>query len=242
MKTNETLQKDVQEAIKWEPLLNAAEIGVTAKDGVVTLTGTVDSYAKKLEAEDAAKNVAGVKAVAEEIMIAFNGAAKHSDTQIATEVVNAFTFNWEVPEDKVHVKVEHGWITLTGEVPWNYQKEAARKAVRNLAGVMGVTNNVTIKAGLHDALEKMDIERALNRNWSIDSQDIEVTVSGNSVTLNGTVDSIYQRDEAGRIAWNAPGVRTVDNELVIDYDLDYCHKLNCPKTGGFVSRFYLDSC
>lgn len=219
MKTNEILQKDVQDAIKWEPLLNAAEIGVTAKDGVITLTGVVNSYAKKLEAEEAAKNVAGVKAVAEEITIEFNGAAKHNDSQIATEVVNAFKFNWEVPDDKVHVTVEHGWIKLSGEVEWNYQKEAAQKAVRHLAGVKGVTNNLTIKANLHDAIEKMDIERALNRNWSIDAEDIEVAVSGNHVTLNGFVDSIYQKNEAGRIAWNAPGVRTVDNELVIDYDL-----------------------
>lgn len=219
MKTNEILQKDVQDAIKWEPLLNAAEIGVTAKDGVITLTGVVNSYAKKLEAEDAAKNVAGVKAVAEEITIEFNGAAKHNDSQIATEVVNAFKFNWEVPDDKLHVTVEHGWITLSGEVEWNYQKEAAQKAVRHLAGVKGVTNNLTIKANLHDAIEKMDIERALNRNWSIDAEDIKVAVSGNHVTLNGFVDSIYQKNEAGRIAWNAPGVRTVNNELVIDYDL-----------------------
>ncbi|GAB3643648.1 BON domain-containing protein [Spirosoma arcticum] len=219
MKTNEMLQKDVQEAIKWEPLLNAAEIGVTAKDGVITLTGVVDSYAKKLEAEDAAKNVAGVKAVAEEITIEFNGAAKHNDSQVATEVVNAFKFNWEVPEDKVRVTVENGWVTLSGEVEWNYQKEAAQKAVRHLAGVKGVSNNLTIRANLHDAIEKIDIERALNRNWSIDADDIKVAVSGNHVTLNGFVDSIYQKDEAGRIAWNAPGVRTVDNELVIDYDL-----------------------
>lgn len=219
MKTNEILQKDVQDAIKWEPLLNAAEIGVTAKDGVVTLTGVVDSYAKKLEAEDAAKNVAGVKAVAEEITIEFHGAAKHNDSQVATEVVNAFKFNWEVPEDNVRVTVERGWITLSGEVEWNYQKEAARKAVRHLAGVKGVTNNLTIKTNLHDAIEKMDIERALSRNWSIDAEDIKVAVSGNHVTLNGIVDSIYQKDEAGRIAWNAPGVRAVDNELIIDYDL-----------------------
>ncbi len=220
MKNNETLQKDVQDAIKWELLLHAAEIGVTAKDGIVTLTGVVDSYAKKLEAEDAAKNVAGVKAVVEEITIEFNSATKHTDTQVATEIVNAFKWNWAIPEDKVHVTVEKGWVTLSGEVDWNSQKDAARKTVKNLAGVKGVSNNLTIKSNLHDALEKMDIERALDRNWSIDSEDIVVAVSGNRVTLNGTVDSIYQRDEAGRIAWNAPGVWTVDNELVIDYDLD----------------------
>lgn len=211
MKTNEILQKDVQDAIKWEPLLNAAQIGVTAKDGVITLTGTVDSYAKKLEAEEAAKNVAGVKAVAEEITIEFNGGAKHTDTQVATEIVNAFKWNWAIPEDKVHVTVENGWVTLSGEVEWNSQKDAARKTVKHLAGVKGVTNNLTIKTNLHDALEKMDIERALSRNWSIDAEDIKVAVSGNHVTLNGVVDSIYQKDEAGRIAWNAPGGRLITN-------------------------------
>ncbi len=220
MKNNETLQKDVQDAIKWEPMLHAAEIGVTAKDGVITLTGVVDSYAKKLEAEEAAKNVAGVKAVAEEITIAFNGAAKHTDSQIATDVVNAFKFNWEVPEDKIHVTVEHGWVTLTGQVEWNYQKEAARKAVKNLTGVMGVTSSISVQSNWRDAIEKEDINHALDRNWSINSEDIEVAVSGSRVTLNGTVDSIYQRDEAGRIAWNTPGVNTVDNELVVDYDFE----------------------
>jgi osmotically-inducible protein OsmY len=117
----------------------------------------------------------------------------------------------------VHVAVENGWVTLSGEVDWSSQRDTAHKAVKYLAGVKGVTNDITIKNNLHDALEKMDIERALGRNWSLDGGDIEVAVSGNRVTLNGTVDSIYQRNEAGRIAWNAPGVRTVDNDLVVDY-------------------------
>ena len=127
MKTNEELQKDVQDAIKWEPLLNAAEIGVTAKDGVITLTGSVNSYAKKSEAEMATKNVAGVKAVVEKIEIKFGSDwAKKDDNEIATEVLNAIKWDWEVPSDKIKVKVEKGWITLEGDVTWNFQKNAAK--------------------------------------------------------------------------------------------------------------------
>lgn len=220
VKTNESVQQDVENAIKWEPLLNAAEIGVTAKDGIVTLTGVVDSYAKKLEAEEAAKNVAGVKVVVEKITIAFGHAAKQGDNEVALGIVDAFKWNWEVPDDKVHVRVENGWVTLDGEVQWNRQKEAAKNAVKHLAGVKGVTSNITIKSNAHDALEKMDIEQALIRNWSIDERDVQVEVSGSKVTLSGRVNSIYQRDEAGRIAWKAPGVETVDNELVVDYSFD----------------------
>ncbi|MCY7358327.1 MAG: BON domain-containing protein [Rudanella sp.] len=219
MENNEELQKHVQDAIKWEPLLNAAEIGVTVKNGVVTLTGTVDSYAKKLEAEDAAKRVAGVKAVVEKIAVEFGSMAIHNDAAIASEVVEAFKWSWNVPGDRLTVKVEQGWVTLGGAVQWNYQKEAAKEAIKNLAGVKGVTNEIRIKSNAHDTLEKMDIEQALLRNWSIDERDIQVKVTGSNITLYGKVGSIYQRDEVARIAWNAPGVQTVDNELTVDYSL-----------------------
>ena len=219
MRTNADLQKDVQDAIKWEPLLNAAEIGVTVKDGVVTLTGTVDSYSKKSEAEDAAKNVSGVKAVVEKIEVKFTGSwARKDDNEIATEVVNALKWNWQVPSDKITVKVENGWVTLAGELPWNYQKDAAKDAVRNLMGVTGVANNITIKSDVQDRIERRDIESGLRRNWSIDDKDISVRALDHKVTLTGAVDSWYQKEEAGRIAWNAPGVWTVDNELVVEYN------------------------
>jgi len=221
MKSNAELQKDVQDAIKWEPLLSAAEIGVTVKDGVVTLTGTVDSYAKKTEAENAAKNVAGVKAVVEKIDIKFSGSwAKKDDNEIATEVVNALRWNWQIPKDKIKVKVEKGWVTLDGELEWNYQKEAARDVVKHLLGVMGVSNLIAIKSISRDLVEETDIKSAMRRNWAIADQDILVKVSGHNVTLSGTVTSWYQKDEAGRIAWGAPGVWTVDNELVIEYDYE----------------------
>ncbi len=219
MKDNAELQKDVQDAIKWEPQLNAAEIGVTVKDGVVTLTGVVDNYSKKSEAEDAAKNVAGVKAVVEKLEVKFSSTyGKKDDNEIANEVLNAFKWNWRVPNDKVKVKVEKGWITLEGELQWNYERNAAKDAVKNLLGVTGVSNNIKIKSDVNEAIEKADIEKALKRNWSIYDNGIDVKVSGHKATLTGTVDSWYQKDEAGRIAFEAPGVWSVDNELLVDYD------------------------
>jgi osmotically-inducible protein OsmY len=216
MKNNADLQKDVMEAIKWEPLLNAAEIGVTAKDGIVTLTGTVDNYFKKSEAETAAKNVAGVKAVVENIVIKFaDSAAKKDDNDIAKEIIDAWKGDWQVPQEKIKVKVENGWVTLEGELQWNFQKEAAKNTTKNLLGVTGVSNHISIKSESHDRLEKKEIESALKRNWSIDDKDIDVKVSDHKVTLSGTVNSLYQKDEAAGIAWNAPGVWTVDNELIV---------------------------
>jgi osmotically-inducible protein OsmY len=217
MKTNQELQTDVQNAIKWEPLLNAAEIGVTAKDGVVSLTGVVDSYLKKLEAENAAKKVIGVKALVEKIEVKFPSAWSKSNVEIANEVLTALKLNWSVPKDKVTVKVEDGWVTLEGELPWNYQKEAANSAVHYLTGVRGVINNIKIKSESHDAIEKHDVENAIGRSWAVDDIDIHVAVSGTTVTLTGMVDSWYQKEEAGRIAWNTPGIWHVKNELVVDY-------------------------
>jgi osmotically-inducible protein OsmY len=129
MKSNAELQQDVQDAIKWQPLLNAAEIGVTAKDGVVSLTGVVDSYSKKTEAEDAAKNVAGVTALVEKIEVKYPSSYSKTNAEIANEVLSALKACWDVPKDKVKVKVEAGWVTLTGELNWNYQKEAAKDAI-----------------------------------------------------------------------------------------------------------------
>jgi len=218
MKSNEVLQKDVQDAIKWEPLLNAAEIGVITKDGVVTLTGTVDTWAKKAEAENAAKKVAGVKAVIEEIKVQSScNCTKETDEQIATDVLTALNSSWQIPNDKIQVKVENGWVTLDGELDWNYQKEAAKKATTNLLDVKWVTNNITIKSEKTSKVEKEDIENAFKRNWTLENKNILVSVSNNKVTLNGTVHSWFQKDEASRIAWNAPGIVNVDNQLTVDY-------------------------
>jgi len=217
MKNNAELQADVQNAIKWEPLLNAAEVGVTAKDGVVTLTGEVDSYAKKIEAENAAKKVIGVKVLIEKMEVKFANSWSKTDAEIAKEVLLAFKSNSSIPDDKVKVTVENGWLTLTGELPWNYQREAAKTALHYLDGVKGLTNNITIKSDSQDSIEQADVKKAIGRSWSVDDTDIEVHVTGKTVTLTGTVTSWYQKEEAGRIAWNTPGIWNVNNELAVDY-------------------------
>lgn len=217
MKSNAALQADVQNAIKWQPLLHAAEIGVTAKDGVVSLTGNVDSYVKKLEAENAAKKVIGVKALVENIEVKFSSSFKKTDEQIAKKALKALKASYSVLEEKVTLKVEDGWVTLEGELPWNYQKRAAESAVHDVTGVKGITNKITIKPESHDAIEQRDVEDAIARSWSVDDHDIHVKVSGTTVTLTGNVHSWYQKDEAGRIAWNTPGIWKVKNELEVDY-------------------------
>ena len=218
MKTNEELQKDVQDAINWEPLLNAAEIGVIAKDGVVTLTGTVDSYTKKAEAEDAAKSVKGVKVVVEKLEVKLNnGFGKKTDSEIASELIRIADWNPRIPKNSLRAKVENGWVTLEGEAERNYQKEAAENIAANLLGVRGVTNNVTLKE-TDDQADKKAIERALRRNLFVDDSNIKVNVSGHKLTLTGTVPSWHDKGKAERIAWNATGITKVENDLQIDYD------------------------
>ena len=145
MKTNEALQSDVERAISWEPMVTAAEIGVIAKDGVVTLTGTVNNYSKKLEAEEAAKNVSGVKAVVGKLQVRFSGMAGREDNEIAFEIINALKAKWQVPHDKVKVTVEDGWVSLEGVLRWNFERAAVEKAITHLAGVKGISNEIVIQ-------------------------------------------------------------------------------------------------
>lgn len=220
MKNNQELQIDVQNSIKWQPLLHAAEIGVTVNNGVVTLSGIVDSYAKKMEAENATKNVAGVKAVVEKIEVQHHRSwIKKNDNEIADEILKTYKWNWQIPNDKIQVKVENGWVTLSGELNWNYQKEEAKNAIKNLLGIINVTNNITIKSETIDTMEKEVIVKHLQRSWALNPDDIEVQVNGTKVTLNGTVGSLYQKEEAGRIAWNTPGIWTLENNLQVQYSL-----------------------
>lgn len=217
MKSNESLQTDVQDAIKYEPLLHAAEIGVTVFDGIVTLTGIVNTYAKKIEAEEATKRVSGVKAIVENIKVHFGQEFKKTDNEIAADVLNLLRWNWEITSDLVKVKVEDGWVTLTGELRWNFQRVAAQKAIGCLLFIKGLTNNISIKTDGTDLVEKEDIERAIKNNWAIEGRNINVSVHENKVKLKGNVNSIFEKDEAGRLAWNAKGVSAVENDLVVVY-------------------------
>lgn len=220
MKNNEELQTDVEKAIKWEPLLHMAEIGVTADNGIVTLSGVVDSYSKKCEAENAAKNVTGVKRVIEKIEVSlYSSRNKRTDGEVAYEVVSSIHANRMIPNDKIHVTVQQGNVKLDGKLEWNYQKELTEKMVGKLYGVKGVVNNIEIDSKTDAAIEKRDIKEALRRNWSINADHINIDVSGTKVTLTGSVAAWYQKNEAERIAWNAPGVKTVDNNLEIEFVL-----------------------
>jgi osmotically-inducible protein OsmY len=209
------LKRSVESELNWEPSVNAAEIGVAVKDGVVTLAGRVESYWEKVGAEDAAARVSGVKAVVNELEIRLPNSSERTDEDIARAAVNALEWSVSVPSDRIKVKVSKGWITLEGTVDWRYQKTAAEEAVRNLTGVKGVSNLVDVKPHVSKSEVKTAIEAALKRSAQVDAQRIKVETDGDKVTLRGTVRSWFERAEAERAAWRSPGVRSVDNRITI---------------------------
>jgi osmotically-inducible protein OsmY len=213
--TDAEIRKNVEAELSFEPSINASEIGVAAKDGVVALTGRVDSYWEKVAAERAAARVAGVRAVANELEIHLPFSNERTDEDIARAAVNRLEWSVSVPRDRIKVKVSKGWITLEGTVDWQFQKTAAEEAVRNLLGVKGVLNHIDVKPQVSKTEVKSAIEAALKRSAEVDANRITVETDGDKVILRGTVRSWFEREEAERAAWRAPGVRSVDNCITI---------------------------
>jgi osmotically-inducible protein OsmY len=211
-----SIQRDVMDEIDWDPEVDVTDVGVEVDNGVVTLTGTVDHYATKQAAEQAAFRVAGVRAVANDILAHSRWDDERTDTDVAQAVANVLEYNTTIPTATIDARVANHWVTLTGEVNWNYQRRAAEKAVMRIRGVTGVLNNITVKQTQVSAQEIRDgIEKALVRSAEIDAGHISVDVHGREVTLRGTVRDWHERQEALSAAWKARGVTMVHNEIMI---------------------------
>ena len=215
MKTDSELQRDVQDELAWEPSVDAAEIGVSVENGVVILNGTVKSLTQKWTAERVAQQVEGVRAVTDELVVKLAGDSQHTDADIAQAAVNVLNWNTSVPSNRVKVLVENGWITLQGSVEYQFQKEAAENAVRNLKGVKGVSNLIAVNPRVSAGDVKNKIEKALERAAQVDARKISVEARIGKVILRGNVRTWAEREEAERAAWAAPGVSVVQNDIRI---------------------------
>jgi osmotically-inducible protein OsmY len=216
MKTDSDLKKDVLSELSWDPLVPEARIGVAVHAGVVTLSGHLDTYSEKVAAKRAVERVAGVKAIALELDVVPVGIHQRSDTEIATAVEHVLGWNTSIPQDRVKVTVEKGWVTLSGELDWNFQLRAVERMVRPLKGVLGITDNIRLKALPISVNLSARIQDALTRQAMREARRIDITVDGSVVTLSGRVHSWAERNAAEGVTWSAPGVSRVVNQLVIE--------------------------
>jgi len=215
MLNNLELQKRVLDALDWEPSLDATRIGVAASGGVVTLTGQVPSYADRWTAERVIKRMAGVKGLANDLEVKLPGDARRTDTDLASAAVKALEWDVRVPHQRIKLRASDGWITLEGQVEWQFQREAAERAVRHLLGVRGVSNQITLTAKVTPTDLKSRIEAAFKRIAELEARQIRVDTKGGTVMLDGTVHSWAERHEAERAVWAAPGVTAVEDRLAV---------------------------
>lgn len=213
MSQDAQLKQAVLSELDWEPSVDSAHIGVTAKDGVVTLMGHVATYGQKHAAEAAARRVKGVAAVAEEIEVKLPFDTSRGDDEIAAAVVDRLHWDASIPRDAIKVTVEKGWVTLTGQVDWFYQKGAVEQEIRWLLGVVGVSNQIAIKTRPDTGQISDDITHALHRSWLFDAKTVNVSATGGHIRLTGTVRSPHERQLAATTAWAAPGATAVENDL-----------------------------
>jgi osmotically-inducible protein OsmY len=210
------LRRSVISELEWDPSVDASSVAVAVKDGVVTLTGAVGSYAEKLNAERAIKRLSGVRGIAEELEVRLTGSSVRDDADVAQSVLNALRYDVAVPQDQLRVTVDRGWVRLEGEVEWQYQRAAAERAVRPVMGVKGVTNDIAVKPRLKATDVKREIEDAFARRARLDAEKITVDASGDTVTLRGSVRTWAAKDEAEQAAWFATGVASVHNDIVVN--------------------------
>jgi len=213
--TDRELQEHVQNALDWEPSVDAADIGVTVDKGVVTLRGDIKTFAEKAAAERVALRVYGVKAVANDLSVRLGTGLKRTDSEIAQAAVNVLTWNTQLPADQITVAVSAGWVTLKGTVDWNFQRDTAARIVRDLTGVVGVANGITVRSHVSVADVQSKIQAALKRSAEVDARRINVTATDGKVVLSGNVRSFAEREEARHAAWAAPGVREVEDRMAI---------------------------